>query len=287
MPFYFPRSTGWRTGFSSPPARPLRTHAGWLLVLKGVLSAALLLGPTILMGGTLPLLAAWLHQFSADAGRRSARFYSVNSLGAVAGAALAGFWLVQEYGMVATIQITATANVVIGASAILLNRSGWLPKPVAATETTTVATAPEIARRTGHVALGGNDGGDDRRRFDGAGTAGVAVAGADFRLVAAILRDGADRLHPGHRSGQRVDCVAEAGPAKRRERTVVLLLCVAAAWVTLLVFNIERWVDFYRIARTGLGRTAGGLCLSTAADDGHRAGDSGRAGGAASARCCR
>src|SRR5579864_8407689 len=34
-------------------------HTGWLLVLKGVLSALLLLGPTVLMGGTLPLLATW------------------------------------------------------------------------------------------------------------------------------------------------------------------------------------------------------------------------------------
>ena len=41
---------------------PIVEHAGWLLLLKGVLSAALLLGPTILMGGTLPLLAAWLQR---------------------------------------------------------------------------------------------------------------------------------------------------------------------------------------------------------------------------------
>src|SRR5262249_49173544 len=43
-------------------------HAGWLLALKGVLSVALLIGPTILMGGTLPLLAAWLQSDSSDAG---------------------------------------------------------------------------------------------------------------------------------------------------------------------------------------------------------------------------
>ena len=53
---------------------PLAGHSGWLLALKGGLSAVLLLGPTILMGGTLPLLAAWLQKYSADAGRRSARF---------------------------------------------------------------------------------------------------------------------------------------------------------------------------------------------------------------------
>ncbi len=38
----------------------------------------------------------------------------------------------------------------------------------------------------------------------------------------------------------------------------MLLLCAAAGWITLLVFNIERWVDFYRIAQTGIGRTSVG-----------------------------
>ena len=133
------------------------------------------------MGGTLPLLAAWLHHFSADAGRRSARFYSVNSLGAVTGAALAGFWLVQEYGMVATIQITATANVVIGASAILLNRSGWLPKPVAATETTMVATTPEIPAAPGTLHWAGLMVAMTGGVSMGLEAAGVALAGADFR----------------------------------------------------------------------------------------------------------
>src|SRR5215471_2935795 len=33
-------------------------HGGWLLALKATLSVALVLGPTILMGGTLPVLAA-------------------------------------------------------------------------------------------------------------------------------------------------------------------------------------------------------------------------------------
>ena len=52
-----------------------------------------------------------------------------------------------------------------------------------------------------------------------------------------------------------------ASPKRSRqaaEKTVVLLLCVAAAWVTLLVFNIEQWVNFYRIARIGLSRTPEG-----------------------------
>jgi spermidine synthase len=41
-------------------------------------------------------------------------------------------------------------------------------------------------------------------------------------------------------------------------KLVIVLLAFAAAWVTLLVLNIERWVDFYRIAQTGIARSSVG-----------------------------
>src|SRR5215510_1528927 len=99
-------------------------HRALVLLLKGVLSVGLLLGPTILMGGTLPLLAAWLQQQSNDAGRWSARFYSINSLGAVCGAGVAGFYLVQALGMIASLQLTAMGNVLIALAAVGLARRG-------------------------------------------------------------------------------------------------------------------------------------------------------------------
>jgi predicted membrane-bound spermidine synthase len=236
---------------------PIAEHAGWLLLLKGVLSALLLLGPTILMGGTLPLLAAWLHQFSADAGRRSARFYSVNSLGAVTGAALAGFWLVQHYGMIATIQITATANVVIGATAILLNQSGWLPRSVAATETTTGAPVPEPPASAGTLRWAGMmvamTGGVSMGLELLASRSLALIFGSSLQSFAVVLI--AFILGIGLGSAW-VASPKRAG--KTAERTVVLLMCLAAAWVTLLVFNIEQWVNFYRIARIGLSRTTEG-----------------------------
>src|ERR1051325_94370 len=52
----------------------LLDHAGALLAWKATLSAAVLLLPTILMGGTLPLLSAWLQRNTEEAGRWSARF---------------------------------------------------------------------------------------------------------------------------------------------------------------------------------------------------------------------
>jgi spermidine synthase len=96
---------------------------GALLALKGTLSALLLITPTVLMGGTLPLMAAWLQKSDTDdAGRRSARFYSVNSLGAVTGSALAGFFLVQTFGLIVTLQIAAVVNALIGILAIVISR---------------------------------------------------------------------------------------------------------------------------------------------------------------------
>src|SRR5215467_10640314 len=96
-----------------------------LLVWKAVLSVGLLLLPTVLMGGTLPLLAAWLQKQSNDAGRWAARFYSINSLGAVCGAFVAGFFLIRILGLVSSLQMTALVNVLIGFAAIGLSKKGF------------------------------------------------------------------------------------------------------------------------------------------------------------------
>jgi spermidine synthase len=108
----------------------LLEHSGFLLMLKGILAMALLLGPTILMGGTLPVLAAWLKKNTADAGRRSARFYSINSLGAVCGAGFSGFWLIEWLGLSETMGLTALVNVAIGLAAIAISRNQSASAPV-------------------------------------------------------------------------------------------------------------------------------------------------------------
>lgn len=91
------------------------------LVLKLLLSLGLLLIPTVLMGGTLPLLAAWIQgRPGVDSESKVGIFYAVNSLGAVLGAALAGFYLVQTYGLVSGLQLTALANFLVGMAALVL-----------------------------------------------------------------------------------------------------------------------------------------------------------------------
>jgi spermidine synthase len=228
-------------------------HTGLLLALKGTLSVMLLLGPTILMGGTLPLLATWLQHFFPDAGRYSARFYSVNSLGAVAGAGLAGFWLVQNLGMISALQMTALVNVTIGAAAILLSRQFQRhphpdgSAPAAEPEVTlpgTLRWAGAIVALTGAVSMG----------LEVLASRSLAmIFGSSLQSFALVLM--------AFILGIGLGSAWIASPRRREhssEKTIVLLLCLAAVWVTLLVFNIERWVDVYRIARTGLGRTSVG-----------------------------
>src|SRR5688572_4550622 len=85
--------------------------SGVLLLLKLVISVVLLILPTILMGGTLPVIAAWIEkQPGFESGARVGIFYAVNSLGAVFGAGLAGFYLVQSFGMASSLELTALAN---------------------------------------------------------------------------------------------------------------------------------------------------------------------------------
>ena len=231
---------------------PLINHSGWLLVVKGLLSAVLLLGPTILMGGTLPLLAAWLQKSYLDPGRRSARFYSVNSLGAVLGAALAGFWLVQAFGMILTLQAAAVVNLVIGFLAVMLGRKE-LAQAAASGESAAVTGQPEIVAPgtlrwaclivalTGGVSMG---------LEVLASRASALIFGPSLQSFAVVLI--------AFILGIGLGSAWIASPRRRvrsSERLVVLLLCLSAVWVAVLVFKIEFWVEFYRWARTGLART--------------------------------
>ncbi|HSH94324.1 MAG TPA: fused MFS/spermidine synthase [Roseimicrobium sp.] len=120
--FFFDSLHRFADGIFQKLGTPLLEHSSALLMLKGAISVGLLALPTILMGGTLPLLAGWLQRQEGDASRRSARFYSLNSLGAVLGSFLAGFLLVRYLGMESSLQLTAMANVLVGLLAVGISR---------------------------------------------------------------------------------------------------------------------------------------------------------------------
>ena len=72
----------------------LQRNLGFLLVPARFVFAVLLLAlPAILMGGTLPAMAAGLRAGPDDRGREIGWLYAFNTLGAVAGTLAAGFFL--------------------------------------------------------------------------------------------------------------------------------------------------------------------------------------------------
>ena len=92
------------------------------VALRVLLAAAALLPPTVLMGGTLPLLLRGLTAERGVIGRRTALLYALNTLGATAGVALAGFVTVRLLGLTATLSLAAALNLLAALGAAALSR---------------------------------------------------------------------------------------------------------------------------------------------------------------------
>ena len=86
-----------------------------------LLSCAVLLVPTTLMGATLPVLCAALVRSSRYTSTSIARLYSFNLVGAILGTLFAGFFLLPQFGVRATIWTAATINFIIGLFAIYID----------------------------------------------------------------------------------------------------------------------------------------------------------------------
>src|SRR2546427_88655 len=104
-------------------AGALALGGGASVALRFGLAALVLLIPTTLMGGTLPVLTRALMGEDRDLLKPSlGRLYGLNTLGAVTGTALAGFLLIEFVGVRASLWTTAALNLAIGAAAIRLGR---------------------------------------------------------------------------------------------------------------------------------------------------------------------
>jgi spermidine synthase len=119
---------------------------------KFAFNFALLLLPTILMGLSLPLVAKGLVERIGDAGSLVGRLYSVNTLGAAAGAAIAGWKLLGTYGFVTTTRIAGAANVV--AAMLVLVVYAYGRRGVTASDTSVDASVGAVADRPSAAASG-------------------------------------------------------------------------------------------------------------------------------------
>jgi spermidine synthase len=93
-----------------------------------VVAAVLALAPpTLLMGGTLPVLTRYLAAGQSSPGRTAGLLYAANTAGAVMGCFVTGCLLISWLGVVETNILAACIDLGVGAAALLWDRRGAVP----------------------------------------------------------------------------------------------------------------------------------------------------------------
>jgi spermidine synthase len=106
-------------------SRAIAATAGSHLTADAAVAAATLLPAALCIGATFPLAVRVLAQHPGDAGPESARVYAWNTLGAIAGAVGAGFFVVPLLGYAGTLTLGVVANLALGLAVKLPRASSW------------------------------------------------------------------------------------------------------------------------------------------------------------------
>ena len=122
---------------------------GATIPMKFTVTVVLLLIPTVCMGATFPVMASILIRRKNEVGVRVSQLYSLNTAGAVLGAALAGFFFVPNWGLDGAIYIAFTINLLIVVMGFYLNSQIKLPpiESSAPAEHTTQDSSQKIAEK--------------------------------------------------------------------------------------------------------------------------------------------
>jgi spermidine synthase len=94
-----------------------------LTALRFLLSSILVLPPTLLMGGTFPVLAKYLVTEAAQIGKRISALYAANTYGAACGVFFVTYFLLGMVGIYGTIILAVAGNLLICFIALKLARS--------------------------------------------------------------------------------------------------------------------------------------------------------------------
>jgi spermidine synthase len=97
------------------------SHRVYLTVVRVVFAVLALIVPTTLMGGTLPVLTRFASKHPSKMGTQLSLLYGFNTLGAVAGTATAGFFLLRYYSVSTTLHTAIIMNFLIGFVSLLLS----------------------------------------------------------------------------------------------------------------------------------------------------------------------
>ena len=101
--------------------------AGSAALEAGLVSFALVVIPTMLMGSTLPLLTAHMVRLSWNVGRSVGMLYVANTLGSAAACFVAAALTMRIFGQSGSVAMAVALNTVIGAGVLALFRSRWAP----------------------------------------------------------------------------------------------------------------------------------------------------------------
>ena len=96
---------------------------GTFAFLRVALSVLLLCVPAACMGATFPIASRWIVRMASTAAQDAGALYAANTLGAAAGAILAGFALIPSLGLSGTTYVGMTLNVIAAAGAYLMSRA--------------------------------------------------------------------------------------------------------------------------------------------------------------------
>jgi len=101
-------------------ARHYAPHSPELTLVMCVIGASIMLLPTLLMGGTLPILSTYMTTSQSSRGKTVARLYYINSFGAVLGTVLSGYYLIHQFGLGLTLIMAAFVNFLVGVAVVIV-----------------------------------------------------------------------------------------------------------------------------------------------------------------------
>ncbi|MBW1883420.1 MAG: fused MFS/spermidine synthase, partial [Deltaproteobacteria bacterium] len=94
----------------------------WLVLTRLALVAVVLLPPTVLMGGTLPLFCRQFVDSDARIANAVGWLYGLNTLGAAIGCAAAGLLFLPSLGLQGTVALAATLNLLVAGALVLCSQ---------------------------------------------------------------------------------------------------------------------------------------------------------------------
>ena len=94
----------------------------YLTLIRILFSVVVLIPPTVLMGGTLPVLTRLVSRQPRSLRKHLSFLYGINTFGAVLGALTAGFYFLRFYSVTTTLALAIALNISIGIISLLLQR---------------------------------------------------------------------------------------------------------------------------------------------------------------------